>query len=286
MLQNYIVNEFISLKFNGSTEVFINNEYFRQCRHLLISIPLESMEDWDYYDSMDEIIAATNKSRKDGSRASPITREEAFWGHCSNLQAWVESGYNYRLLDTRLSIPIILKIIKGLLKEKNKEKFRRFFMEVVVSLDDYIINSLRNEYTYGRFKFLKGIVCRVRNKYFSDEEISGSIFLKQIYDKYIGEYIRKREIARDRYSKFGKFERWEAKLWGTGKENLKHRRFLRRVRDHDESLLVSDEMGYLTYLYSTGKFENCGSIDIYYAEPNNTLIIRDEKGHYWKKSRY
>ena len=288
MSQDYTVNKFISLKrevASVNTNIYINGKLFNQCKYLLISITPEEIEEWDHFDSMDEVIKATSKSRGGGEQhADPITPEEAFWGHCSNLQAWVESGYNYRVLDTRLSIPIVLEIIKGLLKEKDKVKFRKFFMEVVVSLDDYVINSVKNAYTQGRFDFLKGVVCRTRNKYFSDEEITGSIVLKYIYDSYIDEYIRKREIARDRYRKVGKFDRWEAKLWGTGRKNLKHRKFLRRIRNHDEDELTSDEIGYLPYLYSTGKFENCGSISIYYVN-DERLIIRDENGKYWKKYR-
>lgn len=284
MSQIFAVNEFISLKLEGNTtNIYVNDQYFSACKYLLISIRRDEIEEWDYFDSMDEVISATAKSRGVVEpKVKGLTPEEAFWGHCSNLQAWTENNYNYRILDTKLSIPIILEIIKGLLKKKDKAKFRKFFMEVVVSLDDYVINSRKNAYTQGRFDFLKGVVCRTRNKYFSDEEITGSIVLKYIYDSYIDEYIRKREIARDRYRKVGRFDRWEAKLWGTGRENLKYRRLLRRIRDHDENELTSDEMGYLSYLYSTGKFENCGSIDIYYTNEDR-LIIRDENGKYWKK---
>ncbi|KKK73122.1 hypothetical protein LCGC14_2896990, partial [marine sediment metagenome] len=121
---------------------------------LIISIPTQDIEGWDGYDSIDEIIKATGKTEVD-RKAFQISAEEEFWGHCSNIQTWVENNYDYRILDSQLSIPIITEILKGLLSKRNKENFRKFFMKVVVSLDDYIINSLDNEATHDKFKFLK-----------------------------------------------------------------------------------------------------------------------------------
>jgi len=281
------VNEFISLKLdNGATDIYINDEHFNQCKYLLISIPLEYAEDFDGYDTMDEIIKATNKN--DGEKsAKSLTSVEEFQGHCSNIQAWVENHYDYRILDTRLSIPIILEIMKGLLKPVDKERFRKFFLEVVQTLDDYIINSLNNEATWDKYKFLKGIVCRIRNRYFSDEEISGSILLKLIHDRFIETFIREREKRREYNRKKGKFNRWEAKLWGTGKENLKYRKFLRMIRNACElpilraDLIVSNELDYLPYLYFKGMFKEAGNISLCYLR-DGTLIIRDEEGNYWK----
>ena len=160
------MNEFISLKLSSSsTWIYVNDELFSACKYLLISIPVDSMEDWDHYDSMDEIIAATTRTRNKirdevEPKAERLTPEQAFHGHCSNLQAWAENGYDYRLLDTKLSIPIIIGIMKGLLKDREKEKFRRFFHKVINSIDDYVINSLQNAYTHGKFKFFNKILFK------------------------------------------------------------------------------------------------------------------------------
>ena len=283
-MQDYIVNEFISLKLEGSmTEIYINDKPFQHCKYLLISIPSEEREDFDGYDTMDEIIEAAGKEA-DGM-ATELTIEEEFWGHCSNIQTWVENHYDYRILDTKLSIPIILKIMKSLTKKGGKEKFRNFFMEVVNSLDDYIINSLQNEALYDKFTFLKGMVCRTTKRYFSDAEISGSILLTQVYNRFLEDYLIEREKRREYNRKKGQFNRWEAKLWGTGKVNLKRRKFLRLVRSDDYSvrsqLVVSHETDYLPYLYAKGQFIKAGNISLCYLN-DDTLIIRDEEGNYWK----
>ncbi len=287
-MQEFIVNEFISLKLAGreETDIYVNGKHFDQCKYLLISIPVKETEDFDGYDSMDDIIKATADTEGDRT-AKKLTPEEAFWGHCSNIQTWVENHYDYRILDTKLSIPIIIEIMKGLSKPKDKGRFKSFFVEVVKTLDDYIINSLNNQYTYDKFTFLKGIVCRTNKRYFSDAEISGSIILTQIYDRFIEGYLREREARREYNRKKGQFNRWEAKIWGTGKENLAHRRLLRVIRNFNaelkttqEALITSDPIDYLPYLYAKGRFKQAGTISLCYLR-DGTLIIRDEKGNYW-----
>lgn len=277
-MQEFRVNEFINLKLvDTRTEIYVNDEYFRQCKYLIISIPVKEIEEWEHYDSMDEVIRATKKIKGGEGRAGKLTPEETFWGHCSNLQAWATNGYDYRILDTRLSIPIILLILKSLVKERNKEKFHKFFLEIVKSLDEYIINSRQNEYTYSKFNFLSKIVLRTKDRYFTDEEISGSIILKHVYDRFLERNIREKKQQKYLYH--------EGKLWGTGRDNLLYRHFLRRVRDHDDSTINSSEMDYLPYLYAKGKFINCGSISIYRTN-KSMLVIRDEKGQYWKQTRW
>lgn len=39
-----------------------------------------------------------------------ITSEQEFWGHCSNLQAWVENNYDTRLLHRSFAFPLLLRL--------------------------------------------------------------------------------------------------------------------------------------------------------------------------------
>lgn len=279
-MQTYVVNEFISLRLeNGLSQIYVMGELFKHCKYLLISLPAEEFDEFEGYDSMDEIIKATNKRGGGEQSAKGLTPEEAFRGHCSNLQAWVENDYNYKILDTNLSIPIINSVLKGIVKERDKEKFRNFFMSVVKSLDEYVTSSLSNEYTYGKFTYLSNIVFRTRDRYFTDEEISGSIVLSEIYKRCKADSdMRKLKV---------KFGRVEAKLWGTGPVNLRHRRHLRTIRNFDSELkttqkniLSSPEIDYLPYLYAKGKFQKTGKISLCYID-DGSLIIRDEQGIYW-----
>jgi len=39
-----------------------------------------------------------------------IKPREEFWGHCSNLQAWIEFDYHPELLHSSLTIPILKRL--------------------------------------------------------------------------------------------------------------------------------------------------------------------------------
>ncbi|MFW9973558.1 MAG: hypothetical protein ACFFDF_25485, partial [Candidatus Odinarchaeota archaeon] len=42
-----------------------------------------------------------------------ITPEQEFWGHCSNIQAWVEHGYDTRILMSNISFPLLRELVKA-----------------------------------------------------------------------------------------------------------------------------------------------------------------------------
>jgi len=86
-----------------------------------ISVEKDEMDSYDEIDSIDEA-ANVYKQSLLGSRivegpvAMPsqfqnetITPEEEFWGHCSNLQTWVEHNYDTNILDDNLAFPLLKK---------------------------------------------------------------------------------------------------------------------------------------------------------------------------------
>jgi len=286
------------------TEIYVNNKTFWGCKYLLISIPVERIRDWDHYKSMDEIIKATGEGEED-TKAVGLTPEEEFRGHCSNIQAWAENGYDFRLLDTRLSIPIVLTIMRDILREhehnkqlfptRYKEKFRRFFFQAMESLDDYISKNkaqdfskreyLREKIFYGKFEFLYDVFFKQKDIFFEPEEIEGCEILSSLYAYFLPNKEREIFMRKRNY--------WERKLWG---KNIEYRRFLRRIRDHEEGIENSDPIDYLPYLYAQGKFKGNGKISHFQAYPhtelvgedvvqrNYNLIVRDEKGYFWKET--
>ena len=61
-----------------------------------------------------------------------LTPEVEFWGHCSNLQAWVEHDYDTRLLHRNLSFPLLKK-----LTEAGDPKAKRVFKdEIALRLEE------------------------------------------------------------------------------------------------------------------------------------------------------
>ena len=314
-MQEFTVNEFLSLKLeNSETNIYVNGERFRQCKYLLISIPLDRMHEWDHFETMDDIINATNNGR--GEQRAQIEPEEAFKGHCSNMQAWAENGYDIKILDSRLSIPIIRQIMQDLLEKHNKEKayvypkdfwkdkFRRFFFSVVESLDDYIERCMENEYTFGKFQFLYPVLFRTKDIFFQSEEIEGSSALSKVYAHLLPRkqreiFIRKRNYwERKLYPREPVVEgimyyvgdqefytRKDAEKYSKNK-NLEHRRFLRAIRNATDEgsrfyITKSHRSDYLPYLYAKRQFTEERNIS--FLRVDDDLYIRDNEGHYWKE---
>lgn len=125
----FIVSDFISLKLeNGKTSLYVNGKLFNQCKYLLLEIPEKKLNLFDKLDSIDEISELLDKSNefKNSKENFIVPPETEFWAHCSNLQAWVENGYDTRLLHRNLAFPLL----KELSKAGDKLAVQRFKEEI------------------------------------------------------------------------------------------------------------------------------------------------------------
>ena len=116
------VNDYITLKLNqGKTDIYINGENFKQCKRLVINIPLDDIKEYDSISSIDEaaIFNATiykGKGKESSVQHIQISPETEFWAHCSNLQAWAENNYDTRLLHSNLVFHLLKKLAESLEK--------------------------------------------------------------------------------------------------------------------------------------------------------------------------
>lgn len=134
------VNEFITLKFDqGKTMIFIKDRLFRQCKSLFI-VNQESLLD---ITSIDEVKERSLQFYKDNINAKDlgITPKQEFWGHCSNLQAWVEHDYDTRLLHSELSFPLLRQLshvgdlmAKEVLKFEIIKRFEECYLPTILFL--------------------------------------------------------------------------------------------------------------------------------------------------------
>jgi len=112
------INKYITLKLeHRSINIYVNGRIFNQCKYLLINIPKGKVKEYDTIESIDEAaeISRLNNALEGGGgfatrKKYSITPETEFWGHCSNLQAWVESGYDTRLLHRNLAFPLLQRL--------------------------------------------------------------------------------------------------------------------------------------------------------------------------------
>lgn len=117
ILNEFVINDFLSLRLeNGKTNIYIKNKLFRQCKFLLLGIPIETIESFNEVDSIDEAAEklgwAFHGQIKDSLYLIPpeIHPETEFWGHCSNLQVWAENNYNTKIIHRNLAFPLLKKL--------------------------------------------------------------------------------------------------------------------------------------------------------------------------------
>lgn len=107
--KKFKINEYLTLKLEANkTNIYVKGKRFDQCKFLLLN--LEEGKEYKEIKSIDEAAKKLNKDMEyDHSLISPETE---FWGHCSNIQAWVENNYDLRIIHTNLGIPLLKKLIE------------------------------------------------------------------------------------------------------------------------------------------------------------------------------
>jgi len=121
-----IINQYITIKLvNRRTYIYVNGRRFIQCIRLILNIPKRDVHIYDEIDSIDEAakLYSTHVFQNRmvrGPMAAPvpnqrhdITPEQEFWGHCSNIQAWIEHDYDTRILMSNISFPLLRELAKA-----------------------------------------------------------------------------------------------------------------------------------------------------------------------------
>jgi len=120
------INQYITIKLvNRRTYIYVNGRRFIQCIRLILNIPKRDVPLYDEIDSIDEAakLYSTHVFQNRmvrGPMAAPvpnqrhdITPEQEFWGHCSNIQAWIEHDYDTRILMSNISFPLLRELAKA-----------------------------------------------------------------------------------------------------------------------------------------------------------------------------
>jgi len=111
------INEYLSLRLEDDrTNIYVAGKLFRQCKFLLLNIPIDKLSTLDELESIDEAAEKLDHSlepRRDVKESMyKIPPEVEFWGHCSNLQVWYEYEYNTKLLHSNLAFHLLGKLTK------------------------------------------------------------------------------------------------------------------------------------------------------------------------------
>lgn len=108
--------------------IYINDEPFKQCKYLLLNLPLDEIEEYEEIDSIDEAAEKLDHCLERPKGSKPISPEVEFWGHCSNVQAWYEEGYDSRILHSNLSFPLLKEMTRA-----GDPEAKRAFKEEIAS---------------------------------------------------------------------------------------------------------------------------------------------------------
>ena len=123
-IKEFKINQYLKLKLEGGrTNIYVNNRRFIQCMYLLLNIPVDRIEEYDEIESIDEASVKLDRSMERNHRKVPPETE--FWGHCSNIQAWVDNEYDTRILHRNIAFPLLKALVDAgdpIAKRKFKEE--------------------------------------------------------------------------------------------------------------------------------------------------------------------
>ncbi len=114
-MKEFKINDFITLRLeDDSTNIYVKDDMFIECKFLLLEIPLENITSFDEIKSVDEVKEKLNQYPKEFRlKKLQIPPDVEFWGHCSNLQVWAENNYNTNLIHSHLAFPLLKKLMEA-----------------------------------------------------------------------------------------------------------------------------------------------------------------------------
>ena len=167
-MKEFKVNKYITLKLlDNETIIYVDGEPFRQCKSLFLFNPHKKIEQLEIK-SIDEAAEMLDISLEPiDNQISKLPPYVEFWGHCSNLQAWNESGYDTRLIHSNLAFPLLKKLY-----DKGDPIAKKIFKEEISK------RILEGNITVIMYLFLEHYI-----DYFNDEELKSVIINSKIFEK-------------------------------------------------------------------------------------------------------
>ena len=133
VIKEFLINEYLKLKFKKNQEknetlICVDEKELMVCRFMLLQVSRNNEILLEAFNSIDEVEKFLNNFQEHNT--SIITDEEEFFGHCSNLQAWYEHGYDTNLLHRNIAFPLLKKLTEGGIHQQKKFLRRRFMTEI------------------------------------------------------------------------------------------------------------------------------------------------------------
>jgi len=145
-ITEFIINKYLKLRLEyGNTNIYVRGRLFKQCKYLLLDIPVTNVTNYNEIDSIDEAAEKLDRSMERGQpRKYHLSPDIEFWGHCSNLQVWYENDYDSRILHRNLAFPLLSALVKvgdPLAKKVFKEEIALRLASGYPSVVQHLINQ-------------------------------------------------------------------------------------------------------------------------------------------------
>ncbi|MHA2282156.1 MAG: ADP-ribosylation factor-like protein [Promethearchaeota archaeon] len=142
----FIINKYLKLRLEfNKTNIYVGGRLFRQCKYLLLDIPVTNTKDYNEIESIDEAAERLDRSMERGQpRKYHLSPDIEFWGHCSNLQVWYENDYDSRILHRNLAFPLLNALVNvgdPLAKKVFKEEISLRLVSGYPSVVQHLINQ-------------------------------------------------------------------------------------------------------------------------------------------------
>lgn len=212
----YQINGSITLKLeNNKTNIYVNGKLFNQCKYLLLNLSPKDFNKFDEIESIDEAFKIYHKiDRKHEKDKTVLDPKEEFVGHCSNLQAWYENGYDLRILHSSLSFPLlrVLSIAgdlkaKMVLKELVTERILSKNVNTILYFleEDYLfLFELEElEMLFNEIDFEEQIPLKTKNYKVNKQNIALKKINALIYRKRIANSLKEKKVIKINLEKRG-----------------------------------------------------------------------------------
>lgn len=141
-MKEFEINKYLNLKLeNEKTNIYINNKKFQQCKYILIDIPIDASNDYEF-ESIDEFINEHKKVEEiRKKKLEKLPPEVEFWGHCSNLHYWYLEQYNTNMIHHELAFPLLKALTDAgdpIAKVKFKDEIAKRFGTGYLSVSKYL----------------------------------------------------------------------------------------------------------------------------------------------------
>jgi len=188
IIKSFKVNDYLTLKLEkGKTNIYINNEKFILCKSLILEVPIDDTVLLGELESIDEFSDNfKNSVGSHQSRSQKIPSEVEFWGHCSNMQMWVEHNYNTNLLHSNIAFPLLKRLTEAgdLIAQKvfKDEIIKRIQSEYIPTVIYLITSNFLDFFSQEEFEVL---IEDIKNhEYLLEKKTLDLIY--SFKDKYLG----------------------------------------------------------------------------------------------------